>query len=135
MDKKINSQNAKRGFTLVELLVVIAIIAILAAISVVGYTSFIKKAAISNDNSLANQLNRLIDGYNVFQSTDDETSIANILQNNIDTNVVVESQKYDMDIYYNSQNKKFEVMNNTDGTPSPGRFFPETFHNAPFGCG
>lgn len=116
MDKKINSQNTKRGFTLVELLVVIAIIAILAAISVVGYTSFIKKAAISNDNSLANQLNRLIDGYNVFQSTDDENSIANILQNNIDTNVVVESQKYDMDIYYNSQSKKFEVMNNTDGT-------------------
>ncbi len=36
--------NAKKGFTLVELLVVIAILAILATVSVVGYTSFIDRA-------------------------------------------------------------------------------------------
>ena len=37
-------KNTKKGFTLVELLVVIAILAILASVAVVGYTSFIKKA-------------------------------------------------------------------------------------------
>ena len=34
--------NTRKGFTLVELLVVIAILAILATVSVVGYTSFIE---------------------------------------------------------------------------------------------
>ncbi|MBR6794867.1 MAG: prepilin-type N-terminal cleavage/methylation domain-containing protein, partial [Clostridia bacterium] len=47
----------KKGFTLVELLVVIAIIAILATVSVVGYTAFIDKANESNDRSLVTQLN------------------------------------------------------------------------------
>lgn len=37
-------RNTKKGFTLVELLVVIAILAILATVSVVGYTSFIDRA-------------------------------------------------------------------------------------------
>ena len=37
-------KNTKKGFTLVELLVVIAILAILASVAVVGYTSFITKA-------------------------------------------------------------------------------------------
>ena len=37
-------RNTKKGFTLVELLVVIAILAVLATVSVVGYTSFIDRA-------------------------------------------------------------------------------------------
>lgn len=49
--------NKKRGFTLVELLVVIAILAVLATVSIVGYASFSKKAKISNDKSLITQLN------------------------------------------------------------------------------
>lgn len=54
--------NTRKGFTLVELLVVIAILAILATVSVVGYTSFIegadKQAAISE----AEQAKSIIDG-------------------------------------------------------------------------
>lgn len=46
--------NKKKGFTLVELLVVIAILAILATVSILGYTSFTAKAKQSNsDNELA----------------------------------------------------------------------------------
>lgn len=51
----------KKGFTLVELLVVIAIIAVLAVVSVVGYTSFIKKANLSNDQSTIEMLNDNLD--------------------------------------------------------------------------
>ena len=51
----------KKGFTLVELLVVIAIIAILAVVSVVGYTSFIKKANLSNDQATIEMLNDNLD--------------------------------------------------------------------------
>ena len=52
--------NKNKGFTLVELLVVIAILAILATVSVVGYTSFIKSATVSNDENIAAQLNNFL---------------------------------------------------------------------------
>ena len=50
-------KNSKKGFTLVELLVVIAILAILATVAVVGYTSFIEKANLSNDQAFVAQAN------------------------------------------------------------------------------
>ena len=50
-------KQTKKGFTLVELLVVIAILAILATVSVVGYTSFITKAQISADEQAVVQMN------------------------------------------------------------------------------
>ena len=56
-------KNTKKGFTLVELLVVIAILAILATVSVVGYTSFIERANRSADQQLVAQLNVVVVGY------------------------------------------------------------------------
>ena len=50
-------KNTKKGFTLVELLVVIAILAILASVAVVGYTSFIKKA---NDSKAETELHQIV---------------------------------------------------------------------------
>jgi len=62
--------NKKKGFTLVELLVVIAILAILATVSVVGYTSFIKSAHISNDENIAAQLNQFLAAYQADHTTE-----------------------------------------------------------------
>lgn len=53
-------KNKKKGFTLVELLVVIAILAILATVSVVGYLAFTEKAKESNDISLTTQMNTVL---------------------------------------------------------------------------
>ena len=50
-------KQTKKGFTLVELLVVIAILAILATVSVVGYTAFITRANLSNDQAFIAQAN------------------------------------------------------------------------------
>lgn len=50
-------KKSKKGFTLVELLVVIAILAILATVSIVGYTSFIGKANQSVDEQAVTQMN------------------------------------------------------------------------------
>lgn len=50
-----------KGFTLVELLVVIAILAILATVSVVGYTSFIERADQSNADVEANQIKTIVE--------------------------------------------------------------------------
>lgn len=57
------TQNKKRkGFTLVELLVVIAILAILASVSVVGYLSFTKKAKVSNGETELTQIREVLRG-------------------------------------------------------------------------
>ena len=54
-------KNTKKGFTLVELLVVIAILAILASVAVVGYTSFINRAYESNAKTEAAQIMKAIE--------------------------------------------------------------------------
>ena len=41
----------KRGFTIVELVIVIAVIAILAAVLIPTFTNLIKRANLSNDQS------------------------------------------------------------------------------------
>lgn len=50
----------KKGFTLVELLVVIAILAILATVSVVGYSSFTQKARDSRAQQELTQIHSYI---------------------------------------------------------------------------
>ena len=57
----------KKGFTLVELLVVIAIIAILATVSVVGYTTFINKANMSADQQAVVQMNTILTANSVVK--------------------------------------------------------------------
>ena len=54
-------KNTQKGFTLVELLVVIAILAILASVAVVGYTSFIQKADDSAAESELNQVKTYVE--------------------------------------------------------------------------
>ena len=58
-----------KGFTLVELLVVIAILAILATVSVVGYTSFIDRAEQSNADTEMHQIETTINSYNIAGQT------------------------------------------------------------------
>ena len=60
MKKNHTPSKVKKGFTLTELLVVIAILAVLSTITVIGYTHFIKKAAISSDTLLINQVNTIL---------------------------------------------------------------------------
>ena len=59
--------NTKKGFTLVELLVVIAILAILATVSVVGYTSFIERAEQSNAQTELHQIETTIKSYHISE--------------------------------------------------------------------
>ena len=50
-------RNDKRGFTIVELVVVIAVVAILAAVLIPTFASVIRKANVSNDVALVRNLN------------------------------------------------------------------------------
>ena len=75
-------KQTKKGFTLVELLVVIAILAILATVSVVGYTSFITKANISNDTVIARELTTLIQATDITDPVEDFDDVINVLSQN-----------------------------------------------------
>ena len=54
------NRNNKKGFTIVELVIVIAVIAILAAVLIPTFSGIIKKANISKDTQLAKNLNTIL---------------------------------------------------------------------------
>lgn len=56
-------RNNKKGFTITELVIVIAVIAILAAVLIPTFSGVIKKAKLSNDTQVASRLNQHIEVY------------------------------------------------------------------------
>lgn len=87
-------RRTKKGFTLVELLVVIAILAILATVSVVGYSNFTQKAKDSRAQQELTQIHTYLyaadinddsfaftaDGIEFTTAPADETAAATALQ-------------------------------------------------------
>lgn len=61
-------QTKSRGFTIVELLIVIVIIAILAAITIVAYNGIQARANTSAAQSAANTMVKKIEAYNALNS-------------------------------------------------------------------
>lgn len=73
-------KNKKKGFTLVELLVVIAILAILATVSVVGYLAFTEKAQQSADEAAVTQMNTVLAGEGVTNKPADVEEAKKMLE-------------------------------------------------------
>ena len=132
----------KKAFTLVELLVVIAILAILASVAVVGYTSFIKNAAVSNDQALVEQVNRYMaalkndssepEFYNKeFQSDAEILALISKIQDEGQFGELEpQAAKYGYHFYFDTIDQKFVVLDNDaaiemgSGSPSGlGRHF------------
>ena len=59
-----NKQIKSRGFTIVELLIVIVVIAILAAITIVAYNGIQNRAHNTTANETANQVRTKVEAYN-----------------------------------------------------------------------
>lgn len=96
--------NKKKGFTLVELLVVIAILAILATVSVVGYSAFIERATVSNDDALASQLTNALIAYkvneNVTNANELKAAIEDFFEDGYLKNLSPQSAKYGYHFWY-----------------------------------
>ena len=64
-----NIKTKERGFTIVELLIVIVVIAILAAITIVAYNGIQNRAKASTAQSLASQVAKKAEAYNTVESS------------------------------------------------------------------
>ncbi len=64
MLNNINTMKKSRGFTIVELLIVIVVIAILAAITIVAYNGIQNRAKTSSAQAAASNVQKKIEAYN-----------------------------------------------------------------------
>ena len=62
-------QTKNRGFTIVELLIVVVIIAILAAITIVAYNGIQNRAKASSAQALANAIVKKAEAFNAVESS------------------------------------------------------------------
>lgn len=128
--------NTKKGFTLVELLVVIAILAILATVSVVGYTSFIERANVSNDQNIAAQLNNFLDAvkadskgpyYEELQkngiTADNVNEITDfILSDSVLNTLVPQAEQYGYHFYFDLTDQEYKVLHDDEAVDAPTGF-------------
>jgi len=108
--------NKRKGFTLVELLVVIAILAALATVGVIGFMSFKRKANNEADSSIVAQLNIYSEAYRQSEKAMSVNDLSKSLKKDgFDLEKLV-CKNPDNTIAYDTTGKKFFLIDK-DGSP------------------
>ena len=120
-----------KGFTIVELVIVIAVIAVLAAVLIPTFAGLIKKAEISNDQTLVRNLNTSLaissDGSSTKNLTMYET-IENMREQGYNVDKLTPTHNKN-DILWDSENNQF-VLIYEDGTTYTGTTVEVTNDNS-----
>lgn len=111
-----------KGFTLVELIVVIAIIGILAAVLIPSITGYIRKARFSNDEQVAGHMTTLVQAY----CAENNINTAELTPNEIKT-IILSDGQYDLvakntlwTFVWNKSTKKVQAMYFSDAVEAAG---------------
>ena len=103
-------RNDKRGFTIVELVVVIAVVAILAAVLIPTFASVIRKANVSNDVALVRNLNEGLKIEEVGGKKNDTMTDALNVAKNYGYEVEKLTPRSSGEILWDSVNNRFALL-------------------------
>ena len=111
------NRNSKKGFTIVELIIVIAVIAVLAAVLIPTFSNLIKKANEAKDTALVSNLNK-----GLKMSSKDFATMHEALQA-VEENVGIDVEKIsavatDSEILWDSVNNCFVYLKSGDTKPT-----------------
>ena len=101
----------KKGFTIVELVIVIAVIAILAAVLIPNISRLVRKAQVSSDLSLVRNLNMALETESATMDYPTAYSAFQAVKENGYDIAKIEAKASNNQILYDEVNKCFAYMN------------------------
>ncbi|MGN1235764.1 MAG: type II secretion system protein, partial [Christensenellaceae bacterium] len=112
------AKKAKKAFTIVELVIVIAVVAILMAVLIPTFVSLVKKANVSSDTQLVRNLNTILTAEGVTEGKNPtmHDALEDAFENGYDITKISPTSEGN-DIVWDSKNDRFALVHiNESGT-------------------